>query len=511
MAKSKIDFSDVILRLENINKSFPGVKALSNMQIELARGEMHAVCGENGAGKSTLMKVITGVYKAETGDMYLNGEKIIVNEPNDAYGKGIAIIFQETSLFKDLTVLENMFMGHEPTKKIGPITSIDYAAMRKKADEIFDFLGIAGQIDYGAKIDNLGVAPKQMVEIAKALTYDAKVLIFDEPTAALTNKEVRALFRTIARLKAQGMSMLYISHRMEEIFEIADRVTVIRDGTYVNTATIDNVNEQQLIAWMVGRDMGGNLYPKVAVEIGEPVLKVENLTRSGEHDGFPLHDVSFEVRKGEIFGIAGLAGAGRTEMAECLVGLRKYDSGKIVMEGEELNLKSYRDAIKKEFIYVSEDRKKYGLVVPMSIEDNLTLSILYSLTKNNLIDFNKEDEIVDKYMADLRVKAPTREFVVENLSGGNQQKVLVAKALCANPKILILDEPTRGVDVGAKFEIYRIISELAEQGLTIIMISSDMPELLGMCDRVMVFKAGRKTGELLRPEFDPNKVLELAL
>jgi len=507
----KIDFSDVILKLENINKSFPGVKALQNMQIELARGEMHAVCGENGAGKSTLMKVITGVHKADSGNMYLNGEKVTIREPNDAYGKGIAIIFQETSLFKDLNVLENMFMGHEPTIKIGGfINNIDYAAMRKKADEIFDFLGITGQIDYEAKIDTLGVAAKQMVEIAKALTYDAKVLIFDEPTAALTNKEVRALFSTIARLKAQGMSMLYISHRMEEIFEISDRVTVIRDGTYVRTAEINKVTEQELISWMVGREMN-EMYPKAKVDIGGPILKVSNLSRSGDKDGFPLHSVSFEVRKGEIFGLAGLAGAGRTEMAECLVGLRKYDSGTVTMEGRELNIHNYRQAIDEGLIYVSEDRKKYGLVVQMSIENNLTMSILYRLTKNNMIDFSAEDELVDRYMKDLTVKAPNREFVVENLSGGNQQKVLVAKALCAKPKILILDEPTRGVDVGAKSEIHRIVSNLAKTGLTIIMISSDMPELLGMCDRVMVVKAGNKTGELDRDEFSQEEVLKLAL
>ncbi|MCI8755292.1 MAG: sugar ABC transporter ATP-binding protein [Oscillospiraceae bacterium] len=510
-AKAKIDFSDIILKLENINKSFPGVKALQNMQIELARGEMHAVCGENGAGKSTMMKVITGVHKADSGNIYLNGEKVTIREPNDAYGKGIAIIFQETSLFKDLTVLENMFMGHEPIVKLGGfIHNIDYAAMRKKADEIFDFLGITGQIDYDAKIDNLGVASKQMVEIAKALTYDAKVLIFDEPTAALTNKEVRALFRTIARLKDQGMSMLYISHRMEEIFEIADRVTIIRDGSYVNTAKIEEVTEQQLIAWMVGREMN-EMYPKAQVEIGSMILKVEDLCRSGEKDGFPLDHVSFEVRRGEIFGIAGLAGAGRTEMAECLCGLRKYDSGHITLEGKDLAPKNYREAINDGFIYVSEDRKKYGLVVAMSIEENLTMSILYRLTKNKLIDFDAEDRLSDEYMKDLRVKAPSREFIVENLSGGNQQKVLVAKALCAKPKILILDEPTRGVDVGAKSEIHRIVSSLAQTGLTIIMISSDMPELLGMCDRLMVLKAGKKTGVLERDEFSQEKVLKLAL
>lgn len=507
----KIDYSDLILKLENINKSFPGVKALQNMQIELARGEMHAVCGENGAGKSTMMKVITGVYKADSGNMYLNGEKVTIREPNDAYGKGIAIIFQETSLFKDLTVLENMFMGHEPTKKIGGvIESIDYAEMRRRASEYFEFLGITGQIDFDAKIDTLGVAAKQMVEIAKALTYDAKVLIFDEPTAALTNKEVRALFRTIAKLKEQGMSMLYISHRMEEIFEIADRVTVIRDGSYVNTAEIKDVTEGQLISWMVGREMN-EMYPKAVVDIGDTILKVEHLNRTGEKDGFPLNDVSFEVRKGEIFGIAGLAGAGRTEMAECLCGLRKCDSGDVYIDGKKLEIHNYRDAINCGFNYVSEDRKKYGLVLPMSIEENLTMSILYRLTKNNLIDFKAEDDLVDQYMKDLRVKAPTREFVVDNLSGGNQQKVLVAKALCAEPRILILDEPTRGVDVGAKSEIHRIVSNLAKQGLTIIMISSDMPELLGMCDRLMVMKAGTKTGEMDRKDFSQEAVLKLAL
>ncbi|WP_251391731.1 sugar ABC transporter ATP-binding protein [Mediterraneibacter agrestimuris] len=493
-----------ILKLEHIYKSFPGVKALDDMQIELEQGEMHAVCGENGAGKSTLMKVITGVYKADNGNMYLNGEKITVKEPNDAYGKGIAIIFQETSLFKDLTVLENMFMGHEPVKSICGIKNLDYAAMYKKADEIFEFLGIT-DISYDEKIDNLGVAAKQMVEIAKALTYDANILIFDEPTAALTNKEVRSLFETIARLKKQGISMLYISHRMEEIFEIADRVTVIRDGSYVRTANIGEVTEQQLIAWMVGREMG-DLYPKVEVELGEPVLKVKNLNKPGL-----LEDISFEVRKGEILGFAGLAGAGRTEIAECLCGLMKHYSADIEFMGKSFKAKSYRDAIKEGLIYVSEDRKKYGLVVPMSIKENMTMSILYRISKGSFIDFAEEDKTVEKYMKDLGVKAPDKDFVVDNLSGGNQQKVLVAKALCANPSLLILDEPTRGVDVGAKAEIHRIVSNLAKEGLSIIMISSDMPELLGMSDRVVVIKNGKKTGELERKDFSQEQVLEMAL
>ena len=497
---------DIILKLEDICKSFPGVKALDHMQIELARGEMHAVCGENGAGKSTLMKVITGVYKADSGNMYLNGEKVTIREPNDAYAKGIAIIFQETSLFKDLTVLENIFMGHEPVKKVfGVIPNIDYRAMKEKAQQIFEFLGIDKEISFDAKVDDLGVAAKQMVEIAKALTYDANILIFDEPTAALTSKDVRALFQTIARLKESGISMMYISHRMEEIFEIADRVTVIRDGSFVRTAAIGEVTEKELIAWMVGREMN-EMYPKAEVEIGKPILEVKNLCKDGL-----LRNISFEVRQGEIFGVAGLAGAGRTEMAECLSGLMQRDSGDVEFYGSPLNVKAYREAVDAGFVYISEDRKKYGLSVPMTIKENLTMSILYKISKNGFIDFKEEENIVDDYMQKLRVKAPNREFVVENLSGGNQQKVLVAKALCAKPRLLILDEPTRGVDVGAKSEIHRIISNLAKEGLSIIMISSDMPELLGMSDRLMVIKAGTKVGELTRADFSQEKVLEMAL
>ena len=497
---------DIILKLEDICKSFPGVKALDHMQIELARGEMHAVCGENGAGKSTLMKVITGVYKADSGNMYLNGEKVTIREPNDAYAKGIAIIFQETSLFKDLTVLENIFMGHEPVKKVfGVIPNIDYRAMKEKAQQIFEFLGIDKEISFDAKVDDLGVAAKKMVEIAKALTYDANILIFDEPTAALTSKDVRALFQTIARLKESGISMMYISHRMEEIFEIADRVTVIRDGSFVRTAAIGEVTEKELIAWMVGREMN-EMYPKAEVEIGKPILEVKNLCKDGL-----LRNISFEVRQGEIFGVAGLAGAGRTEMAECLSGLMQRDSGDVEFYGSPLNVKAYREAVDAGFVYISEDRKKYGLSVPMTIKENLTMSILYKISKNGFIDFKEEENIVDDYMQKLRVKAPNREFVVENLSGGNQQKVLVAKALCAKPRLLILDEPTRGVDVGAKSEIHRIISNLAKEGLSIIMISSDMPELLGMSDRLMVIKAGTKVGELTREEFSQEKVLEMAL
>ncbi len=493
-----------ILKLENIQKSFPGVRALHNMQIELLKGELLAVCGENGAGKSTLMKVITGVYRADAGNIYLEGQRVTIKEPNDAYSKGIAIIFQETSLFKDLTVLENLFVGHEPMKKIGPFNRVDYDAMRKKAQEIFDFLGV--EIDLDVIVDKLGVATKQMVEIAKAMTYGAKILILDEPTAALTNKEVRALFSTIARLKEQGISMIYISHRMEEIFELADRVTVIRDGEYVNTAKINEVNEAKLISWMVGREMS-NIYPKEEIPLGDVIFEAKNISKKGL-----LDNISFSLRKNEILGVAGLAGAGRTELAECICGLMPHEEGEVILDGKLLSIAEYKDAVKEKLVYASEDRKKSGLVLAMSIMENTTMSILNSISKKSFINFKKERDITDQYMQELKVKAPTRDFVVENLSGGNQQKVLLAKALAAKPKVLILDEPTRGVDVGAKYEIYKIIGDLAASGVSIIMISSDMPELLGMSDRILVIKQGKLVWEVNRgPDMNQEKILEKAL
>lgn len=493
-----------ILKLENIEKSFPGVRALHNMQIELMKGELLAVCGENGAGKSTLMKVITGVYRADSGNIYLEGQRVTIREPNDAYSKGIAIIFQETSLFKDLTVLENMFVGHEIMTKSILGKKVDYAAMRAEAQEIFSFLGV--DINLDEIVDKLGVATKQMVEIAKAMTYGAKILILDEPTAALTNKEVRALFKTIDRLKKQGISMIYISHRMEEIFELADRVTVIRDGEYVNTAKIDEVDENKLITWMVGREMS-NIYPKEEIAIGDTVFEAKHISKEGL-----LDDISFSLRQNEILGIAGLAGAGRTELAECITGLLEKDAGTVVLHGNEINIDSYRDAINAGIIYASEDRKKYGLVIAMSILENTTMSILDRISKLSLINFKKEKSITNEYMQSLQIKAPNTNFVVENLSGGNQQKVLLSKVLAAKPKVLILDEPTRGVDVGAKYEIYKIIGELAKSGVSIVIISSDMPELLGMSDRILVVKQGRLVWEVQRgADMTQEKILEKAL
>jgi ABC-type sugar transport system ATPase subunit len=493
-----------VLELKNITKVFPGVVALNDMHLELKKGEVHAVCGENGAGKSTLMKIITGVYQPDAGQLLLKGQKIDVKEPNDAHAKGIAIIYQETSLILDMTVLDNLFLGHEPVKnRLGFIPSIDYAAMRSKAKDIFDKLGM--RIDLNATVRELGVASKMMVEIAKALTYDANILILDEPTAALTIKEIRMLFEVVNRLRSEGVSMLYISHRLEEIFEMADRVTVIRDGQHITTAEVKDVDSEQLISWMVGRKVE-SLYPKAEPKIGETVLQLKGICQEGN-----LRNVNLELRHGEILGIAGLAGSGRTELALAICGISRPDKGQILLHGKALTINNYRKALDSGIVYVSEDRKDSGLVIPMSVKENTSLSLLRFMSKFTFIDFKEEENVTRKYMKELLIKAPHSNFTVANLSGGNQQKVSVAKALANSPKVLIMDEPTRGVDVGAKAEIYRIISSLASSGLAIILMSSDLPEVLGMSDRVCVMKFGTIVGEFSREEVTQEKVLAAAL
>ncbi|MGO9310269.1 MAG: sugar ABC transporter ATP-binding protein [Spirochaetia bacterium] len=500
--------ADVVIEIEGINKSFPGVQALSNMSIDLRSGEVHAVCGENGAGKSTLMKLITGVYQPDSGQMRLNGKPLRVHNPNDAYSKGIAIIFQETSLFPELTILENIFMGHELRKSPGRVSwlprLLDYPAMREKAREIFGRLGM--DVDLNTPVSQLSVATRQMVEIAKALSFDSKILILDEPTAALTSKEVQTLFDTIRKLRAHGVSMLYISHRLDEIFEIADRVTVIRDGEHVRTEEVGRVTRDQLVSWMVGRTLS-NLYPKEQVELGEVVLEARHMCQDRVID-----DVSLELRRGEILGLAGLAGAGRTELALLLCGLARPDSGQVLLLGKPVHIRSYRDAMNHGIYYISEDRQKYGLVIPMTVGENITLPLLGRISGFlGVINTAREREISRAFIDQLAIKTPGPEFVVNNLSGGNQQKVSVAKALATTPQVLILDEPTRGVDVGAKSEIHRIISGLAKAGKSIIMISSDLSEIMAMSDRVIVMKDGAKQGELLRGELSQERILHMAL
>lgn len=493
-----------ILELNNIVKTFPGVKALSGINFTLRSGEVHAICGENGAGKSTLMKVVCGVHQPDSGEIIVNHEKKTFANPLEAYKNGVSIIFQETSLFEKMTVLDNLFLGHEIQKNIGPVKVNDYPAMRAQAERIFKRLNTTMDLD--ALVNSLGMAQKQMCEIAKALTFNANIIIFDEPTASLTQREVDALFEIIRQLRSEGFGIVYISHRLEEIFEICDRVTVIRDGQYISTADVKDTNKDALVADMVGRKMG-NYYPKIDTEIGDTILSVKHYY----DEGF-LNDISFELKKGEILGFAGLAGAGRTELMQSLCGLTGRAAGQVFLEGQEITCKDYKEAMKKGIVYVSEDRGKYGLITDMSIEQNISLPQVDSLSgKLNKLNIQKEKELAAEYIQDISIKAPDGEFLVTNLSGGNQQKVAVAKALALRPKVLILDEPTRGVDVNAKAEIHKIISELTQQGLSIIMISSELPELLGMCDRIYVMKDGYVADCVDRKDATQEKILNIAL
>jgi ABC-type sugar transport system ATPase subunit len=495
--------NEIALKLDSIVKTFPGVMALDNMNFELRKGEVHAICGENGAGKSTLMKVVTGVYPPDSGKIHLFGKEVRIANPLDAFEKGIAIIYQETSLFEEMTVLDNLFLNRELTKGVGPFRVIDYKAMREKTGGIFDKLGVDISLD--EKIKNLGMARKQMVEIAKALTFDSRILILDEPTASLTQQEVSALFGIIKNLAAHGVSVVYISHRLEEIFELCDRVTVIRDGKYISTKNVKDTNKDELVADMVGRAMN-NYYPKEEVEIGGELLSVKGLG-----DDILLHDIDFNVRKGEILGFAGLDGSGRTELSMSLCGMRPWTEGSINLEGKNIHFKNYRQAMDAGLVYVSEDRGKYGVITAMSIKENINMPQLDKNAKAGVINKAQEYEIADGMRTEMGIKSPNTDFLVMNLSGGNQQKVSVAKALAMRPKLLILDEPTRGVDVNAKAEIHSIISSMAKSGLTIIMVSSELPELIGMCDRIYVMKEGSVMKCFERGDFSQEKILDVAL
>ncbi len=491
------------LELRDITKRFPGVLALSDMSFQVQAGEVHAICGENGAGKSTMMKVCTGVYQPDGGEIWLNGEKKVFKNPNEAYNSGIAIMYQETSLFEKMTVLENMFLGHELTQRVAGMKVIDYGAEEKRASEILELLG--SDLQLHQRISELGMAKKQMVEIAKALTFDAKIMILDEPTASLTQREVDALFEVIRKLKERGIAVVYISHRLEEIFTICDRVTVIRDGKYISTNNVADTNKDKLVADMVGRDMGA-YYPKEEIKIGQPILKIEHLSQDDL-----LKDISLNVREGEIVGIAGLAGAGRTELALAATGFTKADSGTVTVGDQVIPAGSPGKAMDAGMVYVSEDRGKCGLVLDLSIKDNIVLPQVKALAKCGFVNKKACSKLAREAISQFGIKAPHEDFQVANLSGGNQQKVSVARAVALRPRVLILDEPTRGVDVNAKSEIYTIISKFAKEKLGILMISSEINELLGMCDRIYVMRDGTLCGELTRAEATQEKILKLAL
>lgn len=492
--------NDVILEMKNITKSFPGVKALDNINLTLKKGKVHALLGENGAGKSTLMKILSGIYKPDNGQIILNGSSKEFKGTKEAQNEGISIIHQELNLCWNLSVAANIFIGREAKGILGYLES---STLNKEAEKILKYLEV-GFIDPKQLVSELSIAQQQMIEIAKAVSIDAKILIMDEPTSSLTDNEVRILFKVIKNLTSQGVAIVYISHKLEEIFEICDEVTVIRDGQYVGTMDVKEATEDKLIQMMVGRALG-YIYPESDSEIkDEVVLSVKDLNKEGL-----IRNISFELKKGEILGFSGLVGSGRTEMAKVLFGRYKKDSGTIKIFDEEVDIKTPKDAIDKGMAFVTEDRKKEGLVLILSVLENIISANLNKVLKNfGFIDRKKEKLIALDEIKKLSIKTPDENTKVRSLSGGNQQKVILGKWLAGNPKILILDEPTRGIDVGAKSEIYSIMRELTKQGVSIIMISSELPEILGMCDRIAVMKEGEIRGIIDKEEATQELIMQ---
>ena len=473
-----------LLTMKNIKKSFSGVAALKNAELELNKGEVVALMGENGAGKSTLMKILTGIYSKDEGTVTFEGKEVEYKSVSESEEAGIAIVHQELNMMNDLTVAQNLFIGKERKKGI----FIDDAKMAQDAKELFKKLNV--DINPNVKIGSLTVGKQQMVEIAKAISTNAKVIVFDEPTAALTDSEIEELFKVINDLRDKGTGIIYISHRMDEINVISDKVIVMRDGEYVGTLVTKECTKDDIIKMMVGRTVF--MEPKTKSDVSadaEVVLRCENLNR-GKH----VKNVSFELRKGEILGFSGLMGAGRTEVARLIFGADPMDSGKIFIHGKEVSIKSTKDAVNAGIGYLSEDRKRYGLLVDKSVEENTCLSSLEKFTKGLFIDGSKSKTVSEKYVQELRTKTPSVTQIIKKLSGGNQQKVVIAKWLVKDSEILIFDEPTRGIDVGAKSEIYDLMERLVKEGKSIIMISSELPEVLRMSDRVVVMCEGRITG-----------------
>lgn len=491
--------SEYVLELKGITKIFPGVKALNKVHFQLKPGEVHALMGENGAGKSTFIKVITGVHKAEEGEMFLDGQKVDFKGPKDAQTAGIAAVYQHPTTYPHLTVTENIFMNNEVIKH----GMVQWKQMNEEASKLLGQLNA----DFKAtdEMGNLSVAQQQMVEIAKALSRNAKIVILDEPTAALTKNESEELYKIVDKLKADGVSIIFISHRFEDMYRLADRVTVFRDSQYIGTYDVNGITNADLIKAMVGREIK-ELFPKPEVKPGAEVLRVEDLTRTGY-----FKNVSFSVRAGEILGLTGLVGAGRTEVVESICGITHANEGKIFLNGKEVHIKQPSDAMELGIILLPEDRQKAGLILEWGLGDNVTLPTIGKIGKSGFTNVKAERELSKKLLEDVDTKAVTIFDPASSLSGGNQQKVVVAKALSQEMKVVIMDEPTKGVDVGAKAEIYAIMGELAQKGYAIILISSEMPEILGMSDRIAVMCNGRITGELSRQEATQETILEFAM
>lgn len=486
-----------LLRMVGITKSFPGVKALDNVSLDLNAGEVHALCGENGAGKSTLMKVLSGVYQADEGEMYINGEKVIIEDTNKAHELGISIIFQEFNLCPHLSVQDNIWMARQPKK--GPF--INDRLMFDKTKEILDELGLS--FSPKALVRNLSVAEQQMVEIAKAISYNSKILVLDEPTAALTEAEIDRLFAIIKKLREKGVGMFYISHRLEELARITDRVSVLRDGQQVGTRDYKDVTIDELVKMMVGRPLNDK-FPVYQRKIGEVIFEARNIRNR------KVNVDHIEVRAGEIVGLAGLMGAGRTELARAIFGADKTMSKEIYLNGSQIQVNDINAAIKNGIGYITEDRKRDGLALNMTVENNINLAHIPQLLKAGFVDEDAAKKNAQKYISSLNIKTPSMNQKVGYLSGGNQQKIVLAKWLCNNIKVLIFDEPTRGIDVGAKYEVYELMNQLSDNGVAIIMISSELPEILGMSDRILVMHNGQISGELSREEANQEKILRLA-
>lgn len=488
--------NNYILTLKNITKEFPGVKALDDVTINIERGTIHGLVGENGAGKSTLIKVLAGIYRPNKGEIILDGKPCRFNSPIEARRAGISVVHQEIKLAEPLSVAENMFLGNVQLKN----GLVDWKGMRRRAREIVEDLGM--DIDINAQVSSLTVAKKQIVEIMHAINNNSRILIMDEPSAVLTDRELEVMFRIVKQLRDEGITIIYISHRLDEIFGLCSNVSVLRDGCHIDTIPVASVDRQGLINMMVGREMGQE-YPKEVGNVGGTILEVKNLSRG------ILQDISFEVKSGEVFGISGLVGAGRTELARAILGIDKPESGEVYVRGKKVHYRTFADAIRDGLGLIPEDRKLQGLVQIMSVKRNTTLVNMKRVLRAGVISSSLEEKLSKEYADKLHVVTPSMETEVQYLSGGNQQKVVIAKWLFQNSEILFLDEPTRGIDVGAKAEIYRLINRMAKEGKTIIMISSEMPELLGMCDRIMVMHEGHKMGELNAAEATQEKIMAL--
>lgn len=492
--------NDNLLELTNIHKSFPGVKALSGASLTVKAGQVMALIGENGAGKSTLMKVLTGIYKKDAGDIIYLGKATNFNGPKSSQEAGIGIIHQELNLIPELTIAENIFLGREFTNKFG---CINWNKTYAQADKLLAELHL--KYDSRRLISDLSIGEQQMVEIAKVLSFNSKVIIMDEPTDALTDTETASLFEVIRKLKQQNCGVVYISHRLQEIFEICDAVTVLRDGQFIGEKKVSELTEDTLIEMMVGRKLQDQ-YPRIDIQRGKETLSVKNLIGNG------VNDVSFSLHEGEILGISGLMGAGRTELMKMIYGANPAKSGTIVLNGKTIKTQTPKDGLNHGIVYISEDRKKDGLILGMSVKDNMSLNALsYFVNPFKKLRLIDEQQAVDDFVGLFNIKTPSTNQIIGFLSGGNQQKVAIAKGLMTRPSILILDEPTRGVDVGAKKEIYQLINQFKQQGLSVILVSSDMPEVLGMSDRILVIHEGKVTGDFSISDATQEKLMAAAV